>query len=219
MMRLENIGKTYAAAGRRIIALRNVCMSVEAGECIAITGGSGSGKSTLMNIMGCLDVQSCGEYYLCEENIKCKNDREKSLIRSKTIGFVFQSFNLLPSLTALENVELALSYQGVGRRQRKERAREALYVVGMGDREGHRPYQLSGGQQQRVAIARAIAQDPSVILADEPTGNLDPATGGEIVSILSTLNRKGKTVVLITHDMRIAYKADRMISIKNGEMA
>ncbi|MDP4177970.1 MAG: ABC transporter ATP-binding protein, partial [Bacillota bacterium] len=192
--------------------------NIEKKEFVAIVGPSGSGKSTLMNIIGCLDTATSGSYQLNGQEISDYNDNELSEYRNKTIGFIFQKFNLLTKLSALENVELPLIYQGISSKERKERAVEAIKSVGLYDRMHHKPVELSGGQQQRVAIARALVCKPSVILADEPTGALDSKTGMEVLGVLNELHKKGNTIVLITHDMNVAKKAKRILRIMDGNI-
>ncbi len=199
-------------------ALDGVCLNIMNGEYVTITGVSGSGKSTLMNILGCLDTPTSGKYLLDGNDVSEMTDKELSRIRSRKIGFVFQSFNLIPSLTAIENVELPLLYRGIPAEKRRSIAREALETVGLIDRAKHRPCEMSGGQQQRAAIARAIASDPSMILADEPCGNLDSRNSREVMEILAELNRNGKTIVMITHDSEAAKKAQRLIRIADGKV-
>ena len=199
-------------------ALNGAFLKINEGEFIAVVGPSGSGKSTLMNIMGCLDLADSGEYILDGMSIEAYSENELARIRNQKIGFVFQSFNLLSKMTALENVELPLIYQGLRNREIRSRAEEALASIGLGDRMMHKPTELSGGQQQRVAIARALVTSPSIILADEPTGNLDQKTGEEIIRIFADLNSSGKTVVLITHDMEIAKAAGRRFDILDGRV-
>lgn len=218
LIRMENITKEYTIGGNILKALDNVNLTVDNGEFVAIVGQSGSGKSTLMNILGCLDTPTTGEYYLNNNDVIFEKESKLSQIRNKEIGFIFQSFNLVSSLSALENVELPLLYRGIKRKQRKEMAENALKLVDLQDRHHHLPGQLSGGQQQRVAIARAIASSPPVILADEPTGNLDVASGQEIMNILFQLNKQGKTVVMITHDNNIASAIPRRVEICDGRI-
>lgn len=219
MIELVNISKIYRTGAVAVKALDGVSLTVQHGEMVAIMGPSGSGKTTLMNIIGCLDVPTEGRYLLEGKEVSRLKEDELAEIRNKKIGFVFQNFNLLPRLTALENVELPLIYRGMGAAERRERAEKALTMVGLADRMHHRPSELSGGQQQRVAIARALAGDPPIILADEPTGNLDSRAGAEVMGILKELNRNGKTVVLITHDSNIANQAGRIIRIRDGRIA
>ncbi len=218
MIRMREIDKRYRLGGEDICALRQVSFDILDGEYVAITGPSGSGKSTLMNIIGCLDLPDSGTYELAGKNTKTYSGRQLARLRSTHIGFIFQGFNLLNRLTALENVELPLIYQRVARSRRRAMAEEALDLVGLGDRMRHRPPQLSGGQQQRVAIARALAAKPSLILADEPTGNLDSRTGHEIMDLFGQLHRQGNTVVLITHDPGIAGRAQRSLRIVDGQI-
>jgi len=201
-----------------VTALCGVSFSIERGEVVAIMGPSGSGKSTLMNLLGCLDRPSSGEYYLDNEKVSGLKDDELSVIRNKKVGFVFQSFNLLNRTTALGNVELPMRYAGVTK-GRKERARQALERVGLGDRINHRPTELSGGQQQRVAVARALINDPAILMADEPTGNLDSKSGKEIMELILSLNREqGTTIILVTHDPSIGAQAQRVLRIRDGAL-
>lgn len=215
---LEDICKTYNPGENEVEALRGISFSIAKGEFIAIVGSSGSGKSTLMNILGCLDVPSEGRYLLDGADVASLTDDELSEIRNKKIGFIFQGFNLVASLNAVENVELPLAYRGIHRAERRELAIQALTQVGLETRLFHLPAQMSGGQQQRVAIARAIAARPPVILADEPTGNLDTASGNAVMQTLLELNREGKTVILITHDPAIAARAPRVIRVSDGQI-
>ncbi len=217
-IRARDLRKCYNIGGTEVRALDGVSLDIMSGEFVTITGVSGSGKSTLMNILGCLDTPTSGTYLLDGSDVSELSDKELSRIRSRKIGFVFQSFNLIPALTALENVELPLMYRGVPKAQRRIAAKEALEIVGLTDRAGHRPSEMSGGQQQRCAIARAIAADPSMILADEPCGNLDSRNSREVLDILSDLNRRGKTVVMITHDEQTAKKAQRLLRIADGRI-
>lgn len=217
-IRARNLCKHYNIGGTEVRALDGVSLDIMSGEYVTITGVSGSGKSTLMNILGCLDMPSSGTYLLDGSDVSQLSDKELSRIRSRKIGFVFQNFNLIPALTALENVELPLMYRGVQKPQRRAAAKEALEIVGLSDRARHRPSEMSGGQQQRCAIARAIAADPSTILADEPCGNLDSRNSREVLDILSELNRSGKTVVMITHDEQTAKKAQRLLRIADGRI-
>lgn len=218
LITISNICKLYNQGENQVPALNDVSISVEEGEFIAIVGQSGSGKSTLMNILGCLDTPTSGDYYLNGENVAGMNEKQLTEIRNSQIGFVFQGFNLISGLDALENVELPLLYRGVPRAERRRLAQEALSEVGLADRERHKPFQMSGGQQQRVAIARAIAAKPPLILADEPTGNLDSKSGEAIMQILNSLNAEGRTIILITHDDKIARTADRMVQIQDGKI-
>jgi putative ABC transport system ATP-binding protein len=219
LMELRHVSKIYHEhTDREVRALDDVCLSIEAGEFVAIVGSSGSGKSTLMNCLGCLDTPTRGQYILNGTDVARMHGRALTRIRSRTIGFIFQGFNLLPDLTALENAALPLQYRGVPPAERTQKAREALTAVGLAHRLHHRPDQLYGGQQQRVAIARVLAADPPVLLADEPTGNLDSASGGEVMDLLHRLHRAGRTIVLITHDPKIAASAPRMIRLQDGHI-
>ena len=218
MIEMQDIVKQYTLGGETIYALDHVSLRVEKGEYVTIIGPSGSGKSTLMNLIGCLDTADSGSYLLNGKPIRKYRERQLAEVRSKQIGFIFQGFNLLPKLSALENVELPMIYQGVRATERKKRAVAALERVGLGGRMKHRPNQLSGGQQQRCAIARAIAVNPSLILADEPTGNLDQKTGREILNIFDELHQAGNTIVLITHDPKVALCGQRMIRIEDGRL-
>ena len=215
---IRDVSKIYNPGENEVRALDHVTVSIEEGEYVAIIGQSGSGKSTLMNILGCLDVPTEGEYYLHGSNVSELDDDELSDIRNQEIGFVFQGFNLIANLTALENVELPLIYRGIGYGKRRDLAMAALEKVGLGNRMDHKPSEMSGGQQQRVAIARAIAQAPPVILADEPTGNLDSHSTWEIMDILEALHGDGRTVIVITHNNEIAARAKRIIQIKDGRI-
>lgn len=216
MIELRNITKTYDMGSVQVQVLRGISLFVAEGEFLSIIGPSGSGKSTLMNVIGCLDVPTTGEYYLDGKEISTYNEKQLSKIRNQKIGFIFQKFNLLPKLSAYENVELPLIYRGINSKERKERSLEALDKVGLTDRIHHKPTELSGGQQQRVAIARALAGNPPVLLADEPTGNLDSKSGSDVMNIIKKLSSEGKTIVLITHDNEIAKAAKRTITIKDG---
>ena len=218
MIKMENINKCYRLGGEDIHALSQVSIDILDGEYVAIIGPSGSGKSTLMNIIGCLDVPDSGNYQLAGTDTRRFSGRQLAGLRNTHIGFIFQGFNLLGRLNALENVELPLIYQGLSRKQRRAQAMEALASVGLSDRVKHRPQQLSGGQQQRVAIARALATKPQLILADEPTGNLDSKTGEEIMDLFDRLNQDGNTIVLITHDRDVAARARRSLSIVDGRV-
>ena len=215
---VDNINKTYKNGSLELQVLKNVSFKVDKGEFLAIMGSSGSGKSTMMNILGCLDNQYEGKYILDGIDISKSSENELSEIRNKKIGFIFQSFNLLPRLTALENVELPLIYSSVPKEERHKRANELLEMVGLKDRTHHRPNELSGGQRQRVAIARALVNNPSIILADEPTGNLDSKSEAEIIEILQKLNKMGKTIVIVTHEPNIGEIAQRKIVFKDGEI-
>ena len=213
---MTNITKSYEMGTQVVHALRGVDVSIKKGEMVAIMGPSGSGKSTLMNIIGCLDVPSSGEYHLDQIDVSTMDDDEQARIRNKRIGFVFQQFNLLPRTSALKQAALPLMYSGYSLSERNQRAREALEQVGLGDRTDHRPDELSGGQQQRVAIARAIAANPSIILADEPTGALDTKTGEEILDLFEEFNKQGMTIIMVTHDPEVAERAERTIWLRDG---
>lgn len=219
MIEMQHLDKSYWADKTEVPVLHDICLSVEEGEYVSIMGPSGSGKSTLMNIIGCLDVPSAGSYLLNGESVGEKSDKELSKLRNSTIGFVFQNFNLLPRETALENVALPLLYGGVGRKERTERARQALEDVGLGERLTFFPTQLSGGQKQRVAIARAMVGNPKLLLADEPTGALDTASGKQIMELFRELNKQGVTIVMITHEPEIAAYADRTLYIRDGQLS
>lgn len=218
VIRLENVRKIYGGGLGGVEALKGIDLTVNDGEYIAVIGSSGSGKSTLMNIIGCLDVPSAGSYTLCGRCVTRLSEKRLSDIRRDRVGFIFQGFNLIPTLTAIENVELPLMYRGVGRSRRRELARAALEATGLAERGSHKPSELSGGQQQRVAIARAIAPRPPIILADEPTGNLDSKTGEGVLSLLRELHRMGHTLVVITHDMKVADGAERTVRISDGKI-
>ena len=218
IINVKNVYKIYNLGENEVRALDGVDFSVKTGEFVSIIGKSGSGKSTLMNLLGCLDVPTSGEMLLDGKNVGVANSRELSKIRNQKIGFIFQGFNLIPTLTAIENVELPLIYRKIPKDKRRKIASESLDAVGLCDRKNHKPSEMSGGQQQRVAIARAIATKPPIMLADEPTGNLDSASGDEIMKILIDLNKSGKTIVLITHDNKIADMADRKIKIADGKI-
>lgn len=218
LVEVRDICKVYNPGENEVRALDHVSLTINENEFVAIIGQSGSGKSTLMNMLGCLDVPTSGDYYLHGQNVSNMSDNELSDVRNKEIGFIFQGFNLIAGLTALENVELPLIYRGVGKRERLKLADTALKKVGLENRKDHKPSEMSGGQQQRVAIARAIAQAPPIILADEPTGNLDSGSSKEIMGILRTLNEEGRTVILITHDNEIAGQAKRIIKIMDGKI-
>ncbi|MBC1250235.1 ABC transporter ATP-binding protein [Listeria welshimeri] len=218
MIQLFNISKTYQMGEDMVKALDNLSLQVTKGEFIAIIGPSGSGKSTLMNIIGILDRASSGEYYLNKMNLMRISDKKISKTRNKKIGFIFQQFNLMPRLTAFENVELPLIYRGTSKPTRKKIVLKSLERVGLLEKQKHLPAQLSGGQQQRVAIARAIAGNPEIILADEPTGALDSKTGEEVMRLLKEIHREGNTLIMITHDKTIAEQAERIIEIKDGKL-
>jgi putative ABC transport system ATP-binding protein len=218
IIRLDRVSRTYSTGRLEVHALQDADLTVEAGEFVAIVGPSGSGKSTMMNILGCLDRPTAGTYALAGTDVEELSDDGLARLRSREIGFVFQSYNLLPRTSALENVAAPLLYQGVGGRERRRRAREALERLGLGDRLDHEPSELSGGQQQRVAVARALVTDPALILADEPTGNLDSASGRDVLAVLGALHAAGRTIVLITHDPGVASAADRQIHIRDGRL-
>ncbi len=208
--------KSYRTGSLQVDALRGVTLRVDRGEMVAITGPSGSGKSTLMHVIGCLDVLTSGSYRLAGEDVAAMSEEQLAWVRNRRIGFVFQQFNLLASLTAWRNVELPLIYAGVGRDERRQRALEALERVGLADRVEHRPGELSGGQQQRVAVARALVTDPDLVLADEPTGNLDSTATADVLDLLGEVHRQGRTVVLITHEPDVAARAQRIVRIRDG---
>ncbi len=218
LIRIEDLWKTYVMGAEEIHALRGVNLSIQRNEYIAIMGPSGSGKSTLMNLIGCLDTPSRGEYWLAGRKVSEMGDDDLARIRNREIGFVFQTFHLLPRATALRNVELPLIYSGTAAGERRDRARQALEDVELSDRAGHRPNELSGGQRQRVAIARALVTRPSILLADEPTGNLDSGTSAEILDLFDRLHREGNTVVLVTHEKDIAMRAHRIVTILDGRV-
>jgi len=218
LIETRDLWKTYIMGSEEIHALRGVSINIEPGEYVAIMGPSGSGKSTLMNLVGCLDTPSKGSYLLNGKEVAAMNDDELARIRNEEIGFVFQTFNLLPRATALHNVELPLVYAGVSGKDRQERARQALEKVELTSRASHRPNELSGGQRQRVAIARALVNDPSILLADEPTGNLDSKTGIEIMALFAKLHETGNTIILVTHEPDVAAYAHRTISIRDGQV-
>jgi putative ABC transport system ATP-binding protein len=218
VIEIEDVWKTYRTGSLEVDALRGVSFEIRDGEYVAIMGPSGSGKSTLMHILGCLDVPTSGTFRLADEDVSTMSEEELAHVRNRRIGFVFQQFNLLPSLTAWRNVELPLVYAGFDRAERRRRALEALERVGLASRVEHRPGELSGGQQQRVAMARAVVTDPALLLADEPTGNLDSASAGEVLDLLTELNDSGRTVVLITHEADVANAADRIVRIRDGQI-
>jgi len=218
IIQIKNLMKTYQLGGEPVHALNNVSLEIKQGEFLAIIGPSGSGKSTLMNMIGCLDRQDSGQYLLDGKDIGKMNDNQLAAIRNQKIGFIFQNFNLLTKLSALENVELPLLYGGISAKARKEMSLDALNRVGLAERADHLPTQLSGGQQQRVAIARALVGNPSILLADEPTGALDSKTSKEILQIMKELNELGNTIILITHDLAIAKETKRMVSIQDGQL-
>ena len=218
LIETHDLWKTYLMGEEEIHALRGVSVGIEPGEYVAIMGPSGSGKSTLMNLIGCLDTPTKGSYLLNGKEVAAMNDDELARIRNEEIGFVFQTFNLLPRATALHNVELPLIYAGMPSKDRQERAKQALEKVELMSRANHRPNELSGGQRQRVAIARALVNNPSILLADEPTGNLDSKTGNEIMGVFDRLHHGGNTIVLVTHEADIAAYAHRVISIRDGQV-
>jgi putative ABC transport system ATP-binding protein len=218
IVRVENVSKVYSMGEQRVEALKDVSLEVESGDFVAIMGASGSGKSTFMNILGCLDIPTSGSYLLQGENVLGLSKRALAEVRNKKIGFVFQGFNLLARTSALENVELPLIYGRVPAAIRKERAHAALALVGLADRAGHSGNQLSGGQQQRVAIARALVNEPAIILADEPTGNLDSVTSVEIMAIFQQLNRQGSTIIMVTHEPEIAAFTKRNVVFRDGRI-
>ncbi len=216
MIQLKKVIKSYPVAGDDLVVLEDINLQINKGEFVAIMGPSGSGKSTLMNIIGCLDKPSSGEYLLNGKQVSDYDEKELAQVRNQSVGFVFQQFQLLPRLNALQNVELPMIYAGIGKSERMERAKEALEKVGLSDRADHLPNALSGGQKQRVAIARAIVNEPDIILADEPTGALDSKTGVQIMDMFTMLNKEGTTVILVTHEAEIASYADRTIFVRDG---
>lgn len=218
LLQVKDLQKIYMAGENSVAALDGISLSIDEGEYVAIMGPSGSGKSTLMNMLGCLDRPTSGQYILSGEDVSQKSDDELAEIRNKYIGFIFQGFNLLPKLTALENVALPLVYRGIPAKQRLARAQEALQSVGLGNRMHHLPAELSGGQQQRAAIARVLASDPPLVLGDEPTGNLDSRSGCEVMDIFQKLNNEGITIILVTHDQQIASQTKRIIRFRDGMM-
>jgi putative ABC transport system ATP-binding protein len=219
VIQVRGLSREYPMGGETVRALREVDLTIHRNEYVAVMGPSGSGKSTFMNLVGCLDTPTSGEYVLNGTGVAGMRGDELARVRNREIGFVFQTFNLLPRATALENVELPLVYGGVGRRERRDRAREALRHVGLEERTGHRPSQLSGGQRQRVAVARALVTRPSLLLADEPTGNLDSETSAEILALFGRLHDEGQTVVLVTHEPEVAAHAQRVVTLRDGRVA
>jgi putative ABC transport system ATP-binding protein len=215
---VRNVVKLYGEGETLVRALRGITLTVERGDYVAIMGASGSGKSTLMNILGCLDVPTSGQYLLDGVDVSRLDDRQLALVRNRRIGFVFQAFNLIPRTTALANVELPLAYAGMKAAQRRQRARAALAMVGLSDRADHEPNQLSGGQQQRVAVARALVTAPALVLADEPTGNLDTRSSADVLAVLDRLNQTGRTILLITHEQDVAVHARRLIRLVDGRV-
>ena len=216
VIRIENLTRLYTIGDETVRALNGINLSIQKNEYVALMGPSGSGKSTLMNIIGCLDTPTSGEYYLNGPNVAQLSDSELAAIRNKEIGFVFQTFNLLPRLTALQNVALPLVYAGIPEAERLKKAKEVLEQVGLGNRMTHKPNELSGGQRQRVAVARALVNHPSIILADEPTGNLDTKTSDEIMQLLDIIHQAGNTIVLVTHEEDIALRAKRVVRMRDG---
>ncbi len=216
LISIRNLNKTYIMGAEIVEALKNVSLEIKKNEYVALMGPSGSGKSTLMNLLGCLDSPTQGEYWLNGIEVSTMDDGELAEVRNKQIGFVFQTFNLMPRLSALENVALPLVYAGIGREERLEKARAVLESVGLGDRVLHKPNELSGGQRQRVAVARALVNDPAIILADEPTGNLDTKTSYEIMGLFEQIHKNGNTVILVTHEHDIALHAHRIVRMRDG---
>ena len=216
LIEIRDLIKTYHMGSEEVPALRGVNVQINTGDYVALTGPSGSGKSTLLHLLGCLDTPTSGKYHLAGQNVASMKDAALARIRNREIGFVFQSFNLLPRASALHNVEVPLIYRDVGARERRRQAYEALELVGLGDRVSHRPTQMSGGQQQRVALARALVVKPAILLADEPTGNLDSTTGRELLEIFEQLHQQGQTLVLVTHDNAVATHARRHIALRDG---
>jgi putative ABC transport system ATP-binding protein len=218
IIELKDISRIYSIGQVQIPALKQVSLSISKNEYVSLIGPSGSGKSTLMNILGCLDTATNGTYILNGHNVSHLSDNELAAIRNKEIGFVFQTFNLIPRMTSLENVALPLVYAGMAKKERLERAKDVMVSVGLGDRMDHKPNELSGGQRQRVAIARALVNHPSIILADEPTGNLDSKTSYEIMDLFEELHRKGNTIIIVTHEPDIAARSERIVRLKDGNI-
>jgi len=218
LIEVQDLWKIYEMGQEKVYALRGINVKIEKGEYVAIMGPSGSGKSTLMNLIGCLDTPTKGAYLLNNQAVASMNDDELAAVRNREIGFIFQTFNLLPRATSLHNVELPLIYSGAGREERIEKAMRAMQIVGLADRMTHKLNELSGGQRQRVAIARALVNNPSIILADEPTGNLDSVTGAEIMALLADLHKQGNTLIVVTHDADVAHYAGRVIHILDGKI-
>jgi len=216
LISIKNLNKTYIMGAEKVEALKDVTLNIKKNEYVALMGPSGSGKSTLMNLLGCLDSPTRGEYWLNGIEVSTMDDGDLAEVRNKQIGFVFQTFNLLPRLSALENVALPLIYAGYSREERLEKARKTLEAVGLGDRVKHRPNELSGGQRQRVAVARALVNDPAIILADEPTGNLDTKTSEEIMALFEQIHKAGNTVILVTHELDISLHAHRIVRMRDG---
>ena len=219
VIQIRDLIRTYEMGAETVQALRGVSLEIRRNEYVAIMGPSGSGKSTLMNLIGCLDTPTSGEYWLNGQEVSRMPDDALARVRNREIGFVFQTFNLLPRASALANVELPLVYAGVTARQRRQRAESALTRVGLGDRMDHRPNELSGGQRQRVAIARALVNEPAILLADEPTGNLDSTTSEEIMRVFATLHQQGQTIIMVTHESDIAAHAERVVVLRDGRLA
>ena len=219
LIKLEDVHKIYQLDGLQVPAINGISLSINKGDFVALIGPSGSGKSTAMNMVGCLDTATKGDIYLGEHNIEHLSESDLAQIRGKRIGFIFQTFNLIPSLSALDNVALPMTFQNVSRSLRLKKSKELLEQVGLGDRLSHLPSQLSGGQRQRVAIARALINDPEIILADEPTGNLDTRTGDEIMKLLKDLNKNGKTIILVTHNPDLTRLANKIVKLKDGMIA
>lgn len=216
LISIKHLNKTYIMGAEKVEALKDVTLQIRKNEYVALMGPSGSGKSTLMNLLGCLDSPTSGEYWLNGTEVSTMDDGELAEVRNRQIGFVFQTFNLLPRLSALENVALPLVYAGMGREERLEKARKTLEAVGLGDRVKHKPNELSGGQRQRVAVARALVNDPAIILADEPTGNLDTKTSEEIMALFEQIHKAGNTVILVTHELDISLHAHRIVRMRDG---